>query len=52
MIILSFSYADEVVPCLIYRMEKPKVVLVIYKFGKVGLRGELQLQESKSNLYN
>jgi len=45
---LSFSYEPELFPGLIYRMVKPRIVLLIFVSGKVVLTGtprpQIQLQ--------
>ena len=37
--IAIFSYEPELFPCLIYRIIKPKIVLLIFNSGKVVLTG-------------
>ena len=39
----SFSYEPELFPGLIYRMVKPRIVLLIFVSGKVVLTGKVEL---------
>jgi len=41
LLILSPSYEPELFPGLIYRMIKPRIVLLIFVSGKVVLTGEV-----------
>ena len=45
-----YSYEPELFPGLIYRMLKPKIVLLIFVSGKVVLTGEYVLHESVRDL--
>ena len=51
---VSFSYEPELFPGLIYRMVKPKIVLLIFVSGKVVLTGakvRSEIYEAFENIY-
>ena len=50
-LISEFSYEPELFPGLIYRMVKPRIVLLIFVSGKVVLTGKLLFYHSFKAMY-
>lgn len=49
---LYFSYEPELFPGLVYRMIKPRLVLLIFVNGKIVFTGAKSRQDIKDALYN
>lgn len=49
---LMISYEPELFPGLIYRMVKPRIVLLIFVSGKVVLTGTLTISHLSAHLFD
>lgn len=52
LIFYTSSYEPELFPGLIYRMVKPRIVLLIFVSGKVVLTGMLRLSVDNQSYHN
>ncbi len=52
MFLFSLSYEPELFPGLIYRMMKPKVVLLVFVSGKVVVTGNLEKRDADQKWIN